>query len=173
MVTSRSTIRLSHTGHRSIAKKSMPGQNFNLCAEVGRQAVPHHAHEKSPGIFASGCVGPRIHWDHRTDSAECLGSDFCVFHDFSAPPAVSPSVWDLRAWHELRSPAYPMAAYDISDIERRAALTELILKADPLDAVRRHRVVFTGSPDRHTQLPRLAAAYVQAKLVERFDRTTA
>ena len=66
-----------------------------------------------------------------------------------------------------------MAAYDISDIERRAALTELILKVDPLDAVRRHRVVFTGSPDRHTQLPRLAAAYVQAKLVERFDRTTA
>jgi hypothetical protein len=63
-----------------------------------------------------------------------------------------------------------MAAYYGSDIERRAALTESMLRADPLDAVRRHRIVCDGSPDRHMQLPRLAAAYVQAKLVERLER---
>ena len=65
-----------------------------------------------------------------------------------------------------------MAEYSVGDRERRLALTELVLKADPLDKIRRHRIVCAGSPDRHAQLPRLAAAYVQAKLLELHDRAT-
>ena len=65
-----------------------------------------------------------------------------------------------------------MATHYGSDIERRAALTELMSKRDPVDEVCRHRLVFDGSPNRHLQLPRLAAAYVQAQLVQRLERTS-
>jgi hypothetical protein len=58
----------------------------------------------------------------------------------------------------------------ISDIHRREALCELLSMRDPFDALRGHRLVLEGRPDRHDQLPRLAAVYTQAKLSELRDR---
>lgn len=62
-----------------------------------------------------------------------------------------------------------MATY-ISDIERRLALVELLTHADPVDQLRRHRVVLEGHPERFKQLPQLAAVYVQMKLHELRER---
>lgn len=56
------------------------------------------------------------------------------------------------------------------DLERRQALIELLAQPEASDQFRRHRVLLEGRPDRHEQLPRLASAYVQAKLVELRDR---
>ena len=62
-----------------------------------------------------------------------------------------------------------MATY-ISDIERRLALVELLAHADPVDNLRRHRLVFEGHPDRYKQVPQLASVYVQMKLNELRER---
>jgi hypothetical protein len=56
------------------------------------------------------------------------------------------------------------------DMERRRALVELLARPEALDQRRRHRLILEGRPDRHQQLPRLASAYVQAKLLELRDR---
>jgi hypothetical protein len=53
-----------------------------------------------------------------------------------------------------------------SDLARRQALIELLAKSDPFDAQRRHRLVFEGRPDRHSVVLRLAAIYIQTKLLE-------
>jgi hypothetical protein len=53
-----------------------------------------------------------------------------------------------------------------SDMARRQALIELLAKSDPFDAQRRHRLVLEGRPDRHTVVLRLAAVYIQTKLLE-------
>jgi hypothetical protein len=55
------------------------------------------------------------------------------------------------------------------DTERRHALVELLSRPDPTDVKRGHRIILEGCPHRHVQLPRLAAAYVQAKLLELRD----
>jgi hypothetical protein len=58
----------------------------------------------------------------------------------------------------------------ISDVHRREALCELLSMHDAFDALRGHRLVLEGRPDRHNQLPRLASVYMQAKLNELRDR---
>jgi hypothetical protein len=62
-----------------------------------------------------------------------------------------------------------MATY-ISDIERRLALVELLTHEDPVDRLRRHRIVLEGHPDRYKQVQHLASAYVQMKLHELRER---
>ena len=56
------------------------------------------------------------------------------------------------------------------DIHRREALCELVRMRDPFDAQRRHRVVCEGRPDRHAQIPRLAAIHIQTRMIELGDR---
>ena len=56
------------------------------------------------------------------------------------------------------------------DVQRREALCELLTLRDSFDELRRHRTVLDGSPDRHQQIPRLVAAYIQTKLTELRDR---
>jgi hypothetical protein len=53
-----------------------------------------------------------------------------------------------------------------SSITRRLALYELLEKPDPPDLHRGSIMRFEGKPDRHAQLPRLAAAFVRAKMLE-------
>ena len=53
-----------------------------------------------------------------------------------------------------------------SDLARRQALLELIAREDPFDGHRKHRLVLAGRADRHNQVSRLAATYLQAKLLE-------
>lgn len=57
-----------------------------------------------------------------------------------------------------------------ADLERRLAMIELLSRPDPFDALRIHRRVLEGRADRHTQLPRLASAYVQGRLLEMRER---
>jgi hypothetical protein len=53
-----------------------------------------------------------------------------------------------------------------SDIARRLALYELLTTPDPPDMHRGHVPRLEGKPDRHQLVPRLAAAFVQSKLLE-------
>jgi hypothetical protein len=53
-----------------------------------------------------------------------------------------------------------------SNIARRLALYELLTTPDPPDLHRGHVQTLEGKPDRHQLVPRLAAAFVQAKLLE-------
>jgi hypothetical protein len=57
-----------------------------------------------------------------------------------------------------------------ADIERRMAIVELLSIPDPAPLRRGHRLVLPGKPDRHRQLPWLAAAFVQQKLLELRER---
>jgi hypothetical protein len=54
--------------------------------------------------------------------------------------------------------------------ERRQAIVELLSLPDPPDLHRSHRLTVDGSPDRHRLWPSLAAAFVQAKLLELRER---
>lgn len=53
-----------------------------------------------------------------------------------------------------------------SDITRRLALFELLEQPDPPDLHRGFVVRLDGKPDRHNQVPMLAAAFAQEKLQE-------
>jgi hypothetical protein len=57
-----------------------------------------------------------------------------------------------------------------ADIERRQAIVDLLSIPDPAPLRRGHRFVLPGKPDRHQQLPLLAAAFVQQKLLELRER---
>jgi hypothetical protein len=59
------------------------------------------------------------------------------------------------------------------DIERRLALAELLARPDPPDLQRGHRLLFEGRPDRFERLPYLAAAFVQARLLDLRERANA
>lgn len=57
------------------------------------------------------------------------------------------------------------------DIERRLAIADLLARPDPPDLARRtHRLRFEGKPDRFEMVPRLAAAFVQQKLLFLHER---
>jgi hypothetical protein len=53
-----------------------------------------------------------------------------------------------------------------SDLVRRQALYELLAEPDPPELHRGFVLRLEGKPDRHAQLPRLAATFVQARLLE-------
>jgi hypothetical protein len=57
-----------------------------------------------------------------------------------------------------------------ADLSRRQALYELLAIPDPPDIHRGHVLRFQGKPERHRLLPQLAAAFVQAKLLEIHER---
>jgi hypothetical protein len=57
-----------------------------------------------------------------------------------------------------------------SDLIRRQALYELMAVPDPPDLRRGFIRVLDGKPDRHAQLPLLAAKFVQARLLEIRER---
>jgi hypothetical protein len=57
-----------------------------------------------------------------------------------------------------------------TDLARRHALYELLTMPDPPDIHRGHILRFAGKPERHRLLPYLAAAFVQAKLLEIRER---
>jgi hypothetical protein len=56
------------------------------------------------------------------------------------------------------------------DIERRQAIAELLSLPDGPGLHRSHRLTVEGKPDRHQMLPYLAAAFVQARLLELGER---
>jgi len=56
------------------------------------------------------------------------------------------------------------------DIERREAVYKLLTLPDPPELRRRHRHVLEGTPERHLLVPKLAAAFIQAKLLELRER---
>ena len=57
------------------------------------------------------------------------------------------------------------------DIERRLAIADLLARPDPPDLARRtHRLRLEGKPDRFEMVPRLAAAFVQQKLLFLHER---
>jgi hypothetical protein len=57
------------------------------------------------------------------------------------------------------------------DIERRLAIAELLAQPDPPELHRRgHRVRLEGKPERFDLVPRLASAFVQAKLLALHER---
>ena len=60
---------------------------------------------------------------------------------------------------------------DIEDIERRLALVELLAQPDPPELRRGYRLRLAGSPDRYALVPRLTAAFVQAKLLALHERS--
>lgn len=53
-----------------------------------------------------------------------------------------------------------------TNITRRLALYELLEIPDPPGMHRSHVVRLEGKPDRHNQLPMLAAAFVRSKIQE-------
>ncbi len=53
-----------------------------------------------------------------------------------------------------------------SDLVRRQALYELLAEPDPPDLHRGFVRRLEGKPDRHAQVPLLAAKFVQARLLE-------
>jgi hypothetical protein len=53
-----------------------------------------------------------------------------------------------------------------SDLVRRQALYELLAEPDPPELHRGFVRLLEGKPDRHAQLPMLAAKFVQARLLE-------
>jgi hypothetical protein len=57
-----------------------------------------------------------------------------------------------------------------SDLVRRQALYELLAEPDPPDLHRGYVRRLEGKPDRHSQLPLLAAKFVQARLLEIRER---
>ncbi|MGE3957746.1 MAG: hypothetical protein AB7H96_13585 [Vicinamibacterales bacterium] len=57
-----------------------------------------------------------------------------------------------------------------ADLVRRQALYELLAAPDPPDLHRGYVRVLEGKPDRHAQLPLLAAKFVQARLLEIRER---
>jgi hypothetical protein len=56
------------------------------------------------------------------------------------------------------------------DIERRQAIVELLSMPDSPDLHRSHRLTVEGRPDRHQLVPQLAAAFVQARLLDLRER---
>ena len=57
------------------------------------------------------------------------------------------------------------------DIERRLAIAELLTQPDPPELHHRgHRVRLEGKPERFDLVPRLASAFVQAKLLALHER---
>jgi hypothetical protein len=59
---------------------------------------------------------------------------------------------------------------DSDDLVRRQALYELLAEPDPPDLHRGFVRRLEGKPDRHAQLPLLAAKFVQARLLEIRER---
>src|SRR3954464_1322712 len=57
-----------------------------------------------------------------------------------------------------------------ADLVRRQALYELLAEPDPPDLHRGYVRRLDGKPDRHAQLPLLAAKFVQARLLEIRER---
>jgi hypothetical protein len=57
-----------------------------------------------------------------------------------------------------------------SDLARRQAIYELLAEPDPPDLHRGFVRRLDGKPDRHAQLPLLAAKFVQARLLEIRER---
>ncbi len=57
-----------------------------------------------------------------------------------------------------------------SNLVRRQALYELLATPDPPDLHRGFVRRLDGKPDRHAQLPMLAARFVQARLLEIRER---
>ena len=57
-----------------------------------------------------------------------------------------------------------------TDLVRRQALYELLAEPDPPDLHRGYVRRLEGKPDRHAQLPLLAAKFVQARLHEIRER---
>src|SRR4051812_12557539 len=57
-----------------------------------------------------------------------------------------------------------------SDLARRQAIYELLAEPDPPDLHRGYVRRLDGKPDRHAQLPLLAAKFVQARLLEIRER---
>jgi hypothetical protein len=56
------------------------------------------------------------------------------------------------------------------DIQRRLAIAELLAQPDPPELRRGHRLRLDGKPERYDQVPRLSAAFVQAKLLALHER---
>jgi hypothetical protein len=56
------------------------------------------------------------------------------------------------------------------DLERRQAVCELLAMPDAPELRRGHRPVLAGKPDRYQQVSQLAAAFIQAKLLELRER---
>jgi hypothetical protein len=56
------------------------------------------------------------------------------------------------------------------DIERRQAVYELLTLPDAPELRRGHRRVLKGTPERHLLVAKLAAAFIQAKLLELRER---
>ncbi|MGE0449876.1 MAG: hypothetical protein AB7Q29_09875 [Vicinamibacterales bacterium] len=61
----------------------------------------------------------------------------------------------------------------VSDLARRQALYELLAEPDPPDLHRGFVRRLEGKPDRHAQLPLLAATFVQARLLDIRDEAPA
>jgi hypothetical protein len=57
-----------------------------------------------------------------------------------------------------------------SDLARRQAIYDLLAEPDPPDLHRGFVRRLDGKPDRHAQLPLLAAKFVQARLLEIRER---
>jgi len=57
-----------------------------------------------------------------------------------------------------------------SDLARRQAIYDLLAEPDPPDLHRGFVRRLEGKPDRHAQLPLLAAKFVQARLLEIRER---
>ena len=56
------------------------------------------------------------------------------------------------------------------EIERRLAIAELLAQPDPPDMRRGNRQRLEGKPERYDLVPRLTAAFVQAKLLALHER---
>ena len=59
------------------------------------------------------------------------------------------------------------------DIERRQAICELLSLPDAPDLCRGHRRTIEGTPARYQLVPHLAAAFIQARLLELRERHVA
>jgi hypothetical protein len=57
-----------------------------------------------------------------------------------------------------------------ADIARRQAIADLLSLPDAPDLHRGYRQTLEGLPDRYNWVPRLAAAYIQAKLLDMRER---
>jgi hypothetical protein len=56
------------------------------------------------------------------------------------------------------------------DMERRLAIAALLAQPDPPELRRAHRLRLPGKPERFELVPRLSAAFVQARLLALHER---
>jgi hypothetical protein len=81
-----------------------------------------------------------------------------------------PSKRQFEVANQLLSSPWRLPPVTDTDLARRHALYELLTMPDPPDIHRGHILRFAGKPERHRLLPYLAAAFVQAKLLEIRER---